>query len=76
MTVINETVLTSSLDAMLVAVPAFIVLLAGVFRVDELIAAPRHPARVRRPSSGIDEDGRSMLFDPDGRPSGPFAARK
>lgn len=76
MTVLNETVLTSSLDAMLVAVPAFIVLLAGVFRVDEMIAAPRHPARGRRPSSGIDEDGRPMLFDPDGRPSDLFAARK
>lgn len=76
MTVLNETVLTSSLDAMLVALPAFIVLLAGVFRVDELIAAPRHPARGRRPASGLDENGRPLLFDPDGRPSGQLAARK
>jgi len=76
MTVVNETVLTSSLDAMLVAVPAFIVLLAGVFRVDEMIAAPRHPARMRRPACGFDEDGHAVLFDPDGRPSRSFAARK
>ena len=76
MSVLNETVLTSSLDAMLVALPAFIVLLAGVFRVDEMIAAPRHPARARRPASGFDEEGRPLLFDPDGRPSGPFTTRK
>jgi hypothetical protein len=61
---------------MLVALPAFIVLLAGVFRVDELIAAPRHPARMRRPASGLDENGRPVLFDPDGRSSGSFSTRK
>ncbi len=69
MTVLNETVLTSGLDTMLVALPAFIVLLAGVFRVDEMIAAPRHPARGRRQACGLDENGRPVLLDPDGRPS-------
>jgi hypothetical protein len=73
---LNETVLTSGLDTMLVALPAFLVLLAGVFRVDEMIAAPRHTTRMRRPASGFDGNGRPMLFDPDGRPSGPFSTRK
>ena len=66
---LNETVITSGLDTMLVAFPAFLVLLAGVFRVDELIAAPRQSGHGRRPVSGLDEEGQPMLFDPDGRPS-------
>ena len=76
MSTLNQTVLTSGLDTMLVALPAFLVLLAGVFRVDELIAAPRNTARMRRPACGLDQDGRPMLFDPDGRPSGSFSTRK
>ncbi len=43
MLALNESLLTSGLDSMLVALPAFIVLLAGVFRIDELIATPRIP---------------------------------
>ena len=76
MLALNESLLTSGLDSMLVALPAFIVLLAGVFRIDELIANPRHPNRGRRPASGFDEQGQPVLFDPDGRPSGPVGAQK
>jgi hypothetical protein len=73
---LNESLLTSGLDSMLVALPAFIVLLAGVFRIDELIATPKNAERSRRPTSGFDEEGQPLLFDPDGRPSGSVGARK
>jgi hypothetical protein len=76
MLALNESLLTSGLDSMLVALPAFIVLLAGVFRIDELIATPRNTNRARRPASGFDEEGQPILFDPDGRPSGPVAVQK
>jgi hypothetical protein len=76
MLALNESLITSGLDSMLVALPAFIVLLAGVFRIDELIATPRHAERGRRPASGFDEEGRPILFDPDGRPSDPVGAQK
>jgi hypothetical protein len=76
MLALNSSLLTSGLDSMLVALPAFVVLLAGVFRIDELIASPKHSDRSRRPGSGFDEHGQPVLFDPDGRPSDPVGFPK
>jgi hypothetical protein len=43
-------------------------LLAGVFRLDEVFANQKQSARKRKPASGIDRNGRPVLYDPDGRP--------
>ena len=65
----HETVLNSGWQTALVAIPFVFMLLVGVFRLDELFVAKRQVARVRRPVSGIDENGQPFLSDPDGRPS-------
>jgi hypothetical protein len=51
-------------------------LLAGVFHIDELFFTKKQAPRRQRPPSGIDENGKPMLFDPDGRPSHPLRSRK
>jgi hypothetical protein len=65
---VHETVLNSGWDTFLFAVPALFMLLAGVFRLDELFVTPRQGARARRPAAGVDENGQPILSDPDGRP--------
>lgn len=72
----HETVLNSGWQTALVAVPFIFLLLVGVFRLDELFVAQRQVARVRRPITGVDENGQPLLSDPDGRPFQPIAGRK
>jgi hypothetical protein len=73
---VHETVLNSGWDTFLYAVPVIFMLVVGVFRLDELFAAPRQNARTPRPPSGIDKDGQPLLCDPDGRPFHPARTRK
>ncbi len=63
----HETMLTSSRDTLLVALPFIGMLMVGIFRLDELIVVPRE-ARVnpRRPG-GMDVNGDPIICDPDGR---------
>lgn len=49
-------------------VPVIFMLVAGIFRLDELIAAPKRGPRAQRLSVSVDENGKQMLCDPDGRP--------
>ena len=72
----HETVLNSGWDTFLYAVPVLFMLVVGVFRLDELFAAPKQNARPPQPPSGIDEDGQPLLCDPDGRPFYPTRTRK
>lgn len=58
----------SGWDAFLIAAPFIALLLAGLFRLDTLLAGPKTRAIPRQPSIGIDENGRRFLSDPDGRP--------
>ena len=69
-------VLNSGWQTALVAVPFIAMLMAGVFRLDELLRNPKRSVRRRRSAITIDEDGRPVLCDPDGRPSGPESGRK
>jgi hypothetical protein len=57
----------SNADALLLAIPMVVILLAGLFRLDELVALPpKKPGRDRR-LSGLDEGGRPIFRDPDGK---------
>ncbi len=65
-----------SLNTLLVAVPALLVLVAAVMRVDEHLFSSEESRKNpdRRPRFGVtEENGKVMFTDPDGRP---FAARR
>jgi hypothetical protein len=63
----HEAILKSGWEALLFAVPFISMLLIGFLRLDEVVAAPKRPARPRRAECGQDEEGRAILTDPDGR---------
>lgn len=63
-----DTILQSVWENLLVAVPFVGILLVALFRLDQIIAAPRRRKPVNRPACGCDENGRMLLSDPDGRP--------
>jgi len=71
---VQDTILQSGWENLLVAVPFVGILLVGLFRLDEIIASPKRVRAVKRPASGCDENGHLLLSDPDGRPWG--ASRK
>ena len=72
----HDSVLNSGWQTALVAVPFLVMLLAGVFRLDEVFVAQKRDSRRQRPASEIDEDGQPILRDPDGRPSQPVRVRR
>jgi hypothetical protein len=62
-----QTILHSSADTLLFAIPALGLLAASVFGLDERIACPeKQPSRQSR-LCGYDEQGEPILTDPDGR---------
>jgi hypothetical protein len=64
-----------SLNSLLVAVPALLVLVAAVMRVDGHLFSSEESRKApdRRPRFAVtEEDGKVMFTDPDGRP---FAAK-
>lgn len=64
----HELLLKPGWDTFLYVVPAFCILLAYVFRLDELfIKTGRRPSK-RHPAWRVDKNGRMVLCDPDGRP--------
>lgn len=65
----REMVINSGWETALVAVPFLVMLVAGVFRLDEVLVTPKTNAKRQRPIVGTDKDGEPMLCDPDGRPS-------
>ena len=67
----EEDILISGRDTLLIAIPFVLLLIFTVFRLDESIAAPKGSLNRRRPSCGVDEFGEPILRDPDGRLSGP-----
>ena len=66
----HETVLKSGWDTLIFAVPFVGFLFVGLFRLDELFAAPKHEVgrKPQRPAAGVDADGEPIFCDPDGRP--------
>jgi hypothetical protein len=65
---VQDTILQSGWGNILVGVPFVGILLVGLFRLDEIIAAPKRHRPVNRPACGCDENGHLLLSDPDGRP--------
>lgn len=61
-----DTILKSSRDALLVAVPCVALMLVGLFRLDELMARPRKSPRRPLPIRGVDEQGEPIFSNPDG----------
>jgi hypothetical protein len=59
-------ILDSNADALLVAIPMIGLLIAGHFRLDELIGKPQKRMVRRRQVAGSDEQGRPLCLDPDG----------
>jgi hypothetical protein len=56
----------SSKDAILVAIPFIALLIMGLFRLDGAFVKSRKRSK-RPPPSGVDEKGRPIFSDPDGR---------
>jgi len=63
----HETILHIHWDSLLMGIPFLILLLVGIFRLDELVAKPKHRVRRERSATGVDSDGRTIFSDPDGR---------
>jgi hypothetical protein len=67
----DQSILISSKDTLLLAIPLVLMVFLSAFRLDQIIARPKRSLDRRRASCGVDEFGESILCDPDGRPSGP-----
>jgi hypothetical protein len=63
-------VLQSTADSLLVAIPMVGLLFAGFFRLDELVGKPKKAMVTRHRLSSWDEEGRAVCVDPDGRIAG------
>ncbi len=64
---VHDAVLQSGLLNFLAGVPFVGVLMMALFRLDEIIAAPKRAGAVKRRICGRDENGHLFLSDPDGR---------
>jgi TctA family transporter len=64
----HENYLHGYLDTLLIGIPFIAMLLIGVFRLDEIMVAPKKRAERRaRSLSGIDHEGNIIFSDPDGK---------
>lgn len=63
----HETVMHTQWDSLLIGIPFLLMLLIGIFRLDELIVAPKQRSRRARPVTGMDAEGNIIFSDPDGR---------
>jgi hypothetical protein len=57
----------SALEALILGIPAVGILLTAFFRLDVLLAKPNGNSRIGHPLSHVDEDGRLVCIEPDGR---------
>jgi hypothetical protein len=73
---VDAHILISSRDTLLITIPFVLMLLISMFRLDEMIAAPRRSVGRRRSACGVDEFGEPILCDPDGRLSEPGPKRR
>jgi hypothetical protein len=72
----DQSILISSRDTLLIAIPVAFMLFMSVFRLDQIIATNKGSMDRRRPACGIDEFGEPILRDPDGQLSGPGRRKK
>jgi len=66
----DQSILMSGRDTLLVAIPLVLMIFFSIFRLDQIIARPRVSQIRRRPACGVNELGEPILCDPDGRLSG------
>ena len=66
----DQHILFSGRDALLVSLPFAALLVLSIFRLDHLVAIPKPSLNGRRPACGVDKSGEPILRDPDGRLSG------
>ena len=71
----QDQLLFSSKDALLIAIPFVLILMVSTFRLDQIIAYPKRAVRGRRLACDMDQHGEPILRDPDGSPSGPGRRR-
>jgi hypothetical protein len=67
----DQSILLSSNDTLLLAIPLLLMVFLSAFRLDQVIARPKKSLIRRRPTCGVDESGEEIFCDPDGRRSGP-----
>lgn len=67
----DQSILLSSNDTLLLAIPMLLMVFLSAFRLDQIIARPKGSQSRRRPARGVSASGELLLCDPDGRPSGP-----
>jgi hypothetical protein len=61
-----DTFLHSDWEMVLFAVPFIGILFLSIFRLDELIVAPKRKVKSRLPALILDRDGEPLMCDPDG----------
>jgi len=66
----REEILKSGRDALLFGIPLILLLLIGVFRLDESFMTKRKKQNRQRPARGVDREGRQIYSDPDGQVPG------
>jgi hypothetical protein len=63
----DDTILKSGWETILVAIVFLGLLIVGVFRLDAIFAARRREPKRSRPAIGKDKDGAPLYSDPDGK---------
>jgi hypothetical protein len=62
-----DTFLHPNWEMVLFAVPFVGILMLSIFRLDEMILAPKKKVKSRRPALILNRDGEPLMSDPDGR---------
>jgi hypothetical protein len=63
----EQSILISGKDTLLLAFPLLLMVFISAFRLDRFVAAPKGSKKRFRPACGVDETGEEIICDPDGR---------
>jgi hypothetical protein len=69
-------ILISTRDTLLAAIPFACLFFLSIFRLDQILAAPKGGRRIAPAACGVDEQGEPILCDPDGRLVGPRRSKR
>lgn len=64
----HDSMLQSGWAVAMVGIPAILLLMLSLFRVDEMFAAPKERPQRRRTFATVRHGGQDCLCDPDGKP--------